>query len=232
MTPGDIASDGISSGDIASDDISSDGIASDDISSDGMIGRNKLRPYISMPHIAAKIEALRNSIEIRLLLALRTRNIGRIAMDRLQAMGVSGPVLEASQHRYGDVQERLLTRLQNAATDIREAVKILSSLEHDDGETIIYPEQWNVTAGEARSVVRGPRGNIELYLRSDGSEKPVHVEWQGPSAALLTLLPEMLAGQKLADAEMIIASLDLSMAEADEVNGGQEKVLCPLRGSQ
>jgi NADH:ubiquinone oxidoreductase subunit D len=36
-----------------------------------------------------------------------------------------------------------------------------------------------------------------------------------PSAALLGLIPELLAGQKLADAEMIVASLDLAMAEAD-----------------
>jgi len=35
------------------------------------------------------------------------------------------------------------------------------------------------------------------------------------SAALLALVPELLAGQKLADAEVIVASLDLAMAEAD-----------------
>jgi len=50
---------------------------------------------------------------------------------------------------------------------------------------------------------------------SEGEEQPAHVEWQRPSAALLPLLPETVAGQKLADAEIIIASLDLAMAEAD-----------------
>ena len=42
------------------------------------------------------------------------------------------------------------------------------------------------------------------------------VEWLRPSAALLPLLPEMLAGETLADAEALVASLDLAMAEADE----------------
>ena len=50
---------------------------------------------------------------------------------------------------------------------------------------------------------------------NSGGETLAQVEWQHPSAALLPLLPEMLAGQKLADAEVIVASLDLAMAEAD-----------------
>jgi NADH:ubiquinone oxidoreductase subunit D len=62
--------------------------------------------------------------------------------------------------------------------------------------------------------VAGSRGDIGLFIESDG-ERLRQVVWQRPSAALLSLLPELLAGQKLADAEVILASLDLAMAEAD-----------------
>jgi len=59
---------------------------------------------------------------------------------------------------------------------------------------------------------------IGLHLDSpggEGSRGPAQVEWQRPSASLLALVPELLVGQKLADAEVILASLDLTMAEVD-----------------
>jgi NADH:ubiquinone oxidoreductase subunit D len=64
----------------------------------------------------------------------------------------------------------------------------------------------------------GPRGVLGLHLVHQymkNSDGPTHIEWQSPSAPLVALLSELLAGQKLADAEVIVASLDLVMAEAD-----------------
>ncbi len=69
--------------------------------------------------------------------------------------------------------------------------------------------------GEAHATVEGPRGTIGIHIASSGGEKPVNVQWQRPSAMLLPLLPEILGGQLLADAEVIVASLGLAMAEAD-----------------
>jgi NADH-quinone oxidoreductase subunit D len=65
------------------------------------------------------------------------------------------------------------------------------------------------------ATVEGPRGVLGVYIVSSGGERPNQVQWQRPSASLLPLLPEILAGQKLVDAEVIIASLDLAIAEAD-----------------
>jgi NADH:ubiquinone oxidoreductase subunit D len=50
---------------------------------------------------------------------------------------------------------------------------------------------------------------------SDGGERPARIEWQRPLQALMPLLPEILAGEILTDAETILASLDLAMTEAD-----------------
>ncbi len=66
-----------------------------------------------------------------------------------------------------------------------------------------------------QATVEGPRGTIGLHLVSHAGSRPTRVEWQRPSAALLRVLPDLLQGQKLADVEVTLASLDLAMAEAD-----------------
>ncbi|MEO6890680.1 MAG: hypothetical protein ABI324_16970, partial [Ktedonobacteraceae bacterium] len=164
-----------------------------------------------MRQIAGEIEVLRRQIERNRLFALRTRGIGVLATERLEAAGVSGPVLQASQQGAGDIQGRLIARLDVAMSDLREAVASLAAGESVPAQTV----NWEMPAGTAHVTVRGPRGDIGLHLESSGGKKPTGVEWLRPSAALLPLLPEMLAGQKLADAQALIASLDLAMAEAD-----------------
>jgi NADH:ubiquinone oxidoreductase subunit D len=157
------------------------------------------------------IDALKRAVARNRLLALRTRGIGTLATDHLKDAGVSGPVLQASEHGSGDVQSRILTRLEKASQDVQAATGALESKER----LVAHAANWNVPSGEAHAAVEGPRGMIGLHIESSGGEKPLNVQWQRPSAALLPLLPQVLNGQKLADAEVIIASLDLAMAEAD-----------------
>ena len=161
--------------------------------------------------VEENIEVLTRSLERNRFLALRTRDIGLLAAERLIEAGVSGPVLVASEQGAGDVRSRFVTRLHFAHEAIHEAVETLNNSELVAAHAV----QWDVPRGEAEVTVSGPRGSIGLHLISDGGKQPAHVMWQRPSAALLPLLPELLKGQKLADAEVIVASLDLAMAEAD-----------------
>lgn len=161
--------------------------------------------------VAEDIEAVSRFIERNRLLALRTRGIGVLPVQRLTEAGVSGPVLLASERGAGDIQSRLDARLHATLLDVHAAVEMLSHPESVPTQAA----QWDVPAGEARVTVTGPRGAIGLHLSSEGGAQPTHVMWERPSAKLLPLLPELLKGQKLADSEMIVASLDLAMAEAD-----------------
>lgn len=151
------------------------------------------------------------------LFALRTRGIGVLDATWLHKAGVtSGFVLDASepgiQESNSDVQSRLVTRLQAAQHDMQTIMAMLTTPQQSIEAHEVH---WTVLSGEAHATVRGPRGDIGLHLMSDGGDTPVHVMWQRPSAALLPLLPDMLEGQKLTDAELIVASLDVSMAEVD-----------------
>jgi len=156
-------------------------------------------------------EALRKNVERNRWLLLRTRGKGVLSAQRLHFAGARGPVLRASEWGNGDVQSRLVARLDAAVEDLARAVEALVTGEVSPA----HGAEWQVPAGETSVVVQGPRGEIGLHVVSDGGERPARIEWQRPSEALLHLLREILAGQKLADAETIVASLDLAMAEAD-----------------
>jgi len=173
---------------------------------------------VRLSKIASNIDMLRQYVEHNRGLALRTRNIGVIAQKYLRDKEiVSGPVYAASEHGIGDVQSRLTTRLQIVLRDIQQTVETKTA-QVSPHPLPSHTPSWDVPEGEARVIVQGPRGDIGLHLVSqggEGSRGPTQVEWQRPSASLFALVPELLVGQKLADAEVILASLDLAMAEVD-----------------
>ena len=179
---------------------------------------NVLAEKVSLPQkVLSEMEKLLASVTRNRLLALRTRGIGVLDATWLrQADVTSGFVLDASEPgvpgNKGDIQSRLMTRLQAAQHDMQTITALLATPQQ---RIETHEANWTVLPGESHATVHGPRGDIGLHLVSDGGDTPVHVIWQHPSAALLSLLPEMLEGQKLTDAELILASLDLSMAEVD-----------------
>lgn len=175
----------------------------------------KTEIQVQLQAIGAGIETLFRTVEHDRLIALRTRGIGVLTPERLVAAGVSGPTVAASERGAGDVRARLLARLRAAASDVQETIRLLSAEEGASTALIGEDVPAGHTGEEARAEVKGPRGTLGVHLVSDGEGKPAQVEWQRPSAALLPLLPELLAGEILADAEVILASLDLAIAEAD-----------------
>lgn len=163
---------------------------------------------VSLSYLANEVAALRKRLESDRALRLRTAHVGAVPADRLRNAGVTGLVLEASERAQGDVLSRLLMRLEAAERDLRTVAACNCTPLPDSSDLEVPPP------GQAAASIAGPRGTLGIKLRSNG-EGLTEVTWQRPSAALLNLLPEFLAGQKLADAEIIVTSLDLAMAEAD-----------------
>jgi NADH-quinone oxidoreductase subunit D len=155
---------------------------------------------------------LQRYVEHARALAVRTRGIGMLTGTRLEAAGVhSGPIFQASATGKGDVLSRLQLRLQIATRDLLQVSDALDKRETAREHAAV----WDIPEGDVHATVEGPRGTIGLHLVGQNGRGPMQVAWQRPSALLLQLLPDLLRGQKLADAEVILASLDLAMAEAD-----------------
>lgn len=179
-------------------------------------GRDTSVPTSDTGDIIAGIDALRRYVEHNRGFGLRTRGIGTITTHQLHMAGITaGPIWQASVEGKGDVQSRILTRLQNAHRALSEYNTAIEPGQRKNTLELSYNDDKEILAGDVETTVEGPRGPITLRMCSDGGQGPTSIEWHGPSSALLTLLPDVLKGQILADAEIIVASLDLVMAEVD-----------------
>jgi NADH-quinone oxidoreductase subunit D len=79
----------------------------------------------------------------------------------------------------------------------------------------IMTRGFEVPPGEVYTAVESPRGELGVYLVSDGSNKPYRLHVRAPSFVNLQAMPAMLQGGMIADAIAIISSVDPVMGEVD-----------------
>ena len=169
----------------------------------------------------------------------RCQNIGNFSAERAIAYGLSGPMLRASGvpwdlrkddpysiypklkfeipvGNYGDVYDRYLVRME----EMKQSVSIVEqALEKLPPEGPIVPEKMprrlRTPPGEVYSKVESPRGEWGAYLVSKGGDKPYRLKMRSPSFCNLSALREMTIGQYLADAVMILGSMDIVLCDVD-----------------
>jgi len=78
-----------------------------------------------------------------------------------------------------------------------------------------WTEGVRIPAGEAYSCVESPRGELGVYMVSDGSAKPWRVHFRGPSFANLQALALAAEGGLIADLVALVASLDPVLGDVD-----------------
>jgi len=79
----------------------------------------------------------------------------------------------------------------------------------------IFTEGFKAPPGEAYAAVESPRGELGVYLVSDGTSKPYRVHVRAPSFVNLQTLPHLMQGGLIADGVAIISSIDPIMGEVD-----------------
>ena len=79
----------------------------------------------------------------------------------------------------------------------------------------IFTEGFKVPEGEIYAAVESPRGELGVYIVSDGSSKPYRMHVRGPSFVNLQTLPHLMYGGLLADGVAVISSVDPIMGEVD-----------------
>ena len=80
---------------------------------------------------------------------------------------------------------------------------------------LIVAEGFNVPAGEVYMPIEASKGELGVYMRSNGGPKPDRVHFRGPSFVNLSALPVMSEGEMIADVVAIIGSLDIVLGEID-----------------
>ncbi len=168
---------------------------------------------------------------------LRSRGIGRVSAEEAVAYGASGPTLRgsgvdwdlrrdepyAAYDRYrlrvplgrnGDVYDRAYCRFEEIRASLDLIEQVLESLPEGEVRAKV-PRVIKPPPGEVYSRVESPRGEVGVYLVSDGGPNPYRVKWRAPSFVHLQLLPLMAKGHVIADMVAIIGSIDIILGEVD-----------------
>ena len=79
----------------------------------------------------------------------------------------------------------------------------------------LYTEGIHVPAGETYTAIEAPRGELAVYLVSDGTNKPYRCKIRTPGFAHLQSLDFMMRGHMLADTCALMGTLDIVFGEID-----------------
>ncbi len=185
-----------------------------------------------------KIDELDRYLTENEVVRTRCESVGVLSPEDAIAYSAVGPVLRASGVPYdirradpysiydrfdfevaaryhGDVYDRYLVRLD----EIRQSIRIIKQALRDlpEGDIISGKPQYQVRvpAGEAYGRVEGPKGELGFYVVSDGKPTPWRYHVRAPSFINLTALSKMCEGNKVADAIIILGSIDIVLGETD-----------------
>ena len=79
----------------------------------------------------------------------------------------------------------------------------------------IFTEGFAPPPGEVYQVIESPRGELGVFMVSDGSPKPYRVKFRTPSFVNLQSLPRLAEGRLIADVVACIGTTDIVLGEVD-----------------
>jgi NADH-quinone oxidoreductase subunit D len=79
----------------------------------------------------------------------------------------------------------------------------------------LWTEGFNAPKGSVYVAVESPRGELGVYLESDGGPKPYRVHWRTPSFANLQVLSLLAKGHLVADLVALIGTVDIVLGDVD-----------------
>jgi NADH-quinone oxidoreductase subunit D len=79
----------------------------------------------------------------------------------------------------------------------------------------LWTEGFSTPKGAIYNAVESPRGELGVYIVSDGGPKPYRIHWRTPSFDNLQALPFMAKGVLVADLVAIIGSVDIVLGDVD-----------------
>ncbi len=79
----------------------------------------------------------------------------------------------------------------------------------------IFTEGFSPAPGEVYQRIESPRGELGVFVASDGSPKPYRVKFRAPSFVNLQALPKLVEGKLIADVVACIGTIDIVLGEVD-----------------
>lgn len=188
------------------------------------------------------VDEYRSMLDANPIFLERTRGIGIVTQELAKEVGASGPVIRATGVPYdirrskpysaygefefnipvgtiGDVFDRYLVRIleiSESLTIVSQAIEGLpegpvNSRKPLKSTLLLKPPK----GAEAYAAVESPRGELGVFVVSDGTSKPYRLKLRSPSFSNLALISEILPGNLVADAVAILGSLDPVFGDVD-----------------
>lgn len=192
---------------------------------------------VLLDHLKRGIDECDSLLSQNEMFLARTKGVGIITGEDALDYGVTGPALRASgviedvrvtdpysiYSRFdfgipvgsnGDCWDRYYVRVE----EMRESIKIVEQAISDIPNGDISAKVRRIIrppVGEVFVRTESPRGDLGVFLVSDGSDKPYRVKVRPPSFANLQALEYMLKDTYIADAVLVLGSIDIIMGEVD-----------------
>ncbi|HWC75846.1 MAG TPA: NADH-quinone oxidoreductase subunit D [Blastocatellia bacterium] len=196
---------------------------------------SRVRDFLKiLPGRIDEYETLLNTNRIWLS---RTVGIGVLPAAEAINMSLTGPVLRGSGVNYdlrkarpysayqdfdfeiplgenGDTYDRYLVRM----AEMRQSASIIEQALDGLPEGPVMakvPKVIKPPAGEIYHAIEAPKGELGVYLVSDGSGKPYRMRIRPPAFVNLQSLKRMSIGHLVADVVAIIGTIDIVLGEVD-----------------
>lgn len=171
------------------------------------------------------------------ILLIRLHEVGIIDGPTALNYGLSGPMLRASGIDWDlrrdkpysiypeldfevqisdrcDSLGRWLVRLGEMKQSMRLVAQTFMGLPAGEFKTRV-PRSVKVPKGEIYTAIEAPRGELGLYICSDGTSKPWRMHCRSSCLINMTALNEMAKGMAIADLIAILGTVDIVLGEID-----------------
>jgi len=119
--------------------------------------------------------------------------------------------------KNADTYDRYLVRMAEFRQSNRIIKQCLAWLDANPGGEVRgkVPRVIKPPVGDCYACVESPKGEIGFYLVSEGRTEPYRFHMRAPSFINLGVLSRLVVGHKVADAVVILGSIDIVMGEVD-----------------
>ena len=191
-----------------------------------------------MPLLREDVEQSDKILTFNEIFLSRLKDVSPITADEAIALGLTGPLLRACGYEYdvrkaqpysvyerfdfdipvgldGDCWDRHWVRVQEMYQSLRIVEQAMAQLPEGPVASPLGRRLIRPPAGESYARAENPRGEIGVYLVSDGADRPYRVKVRPPSFCNLSALRRLLVDTWLADSVVVLGSLDIVLGEVD-----------------
>ncbi|KAA0227415.1 NADH-quinone oxidoreductase subunit D, partial [bacterium] len=190
-------------------------------------------------HIFQGIDDLDGLLTGNEIFVERCRALSPLTTERAINLGVTGPVLRSTglawdlrkaepysiypQVKFdipvglrGDVFDRYMVRLAEMYQSARIVEQCLEQIPGGHFLNPKLPRNLRIDDAEAYVRIEGTKGEYGVHAVAKGGNRPYRMKLRSPSFCNLSALSEMVVGHYVADAIIILGSLDIVLGEVDK----------------